>query len=131
VTRFVLDTSVLMAIAQNEPGAAEALTYLKNNRCVMHEVNVSELCFTLPRKHPSKFTPTKTRAWLDRLGVRAISGFSPDLGRLVADIRTQNQALNLGDGVAMATAFLMDTPVLTAEKAFAKSPTFAKVELIR
>lgn len=129
--KFVVDTSALAAIALDELGATRAQTYIEDGACVIHEVNVSELCFTLPRKRPTEFDPVFTRAWVKHLGLYVMSGFSDNLGYLAADIRLQNHALNLGDGVAVATAYLLNVPVLTAEKAFAKSSMFVKVELIR
>jgi len=128
---FVVDTSALAAIVLNEPGAAKALAHLEDGGCVMHEVNVSELCFTLPRKRPIDFSPATVRVLIERLTIRVMGGFSPDMGRLVADIRLENQALNLGDGVAVALAHHMGIPVLTADNAFAKSSMYANVELIR
>jgi len=129
---FVADASALAAIAFGEPGADNARTYLKRHGCVMHEVNVSELCFTLPRKRPDDFfDPEMVRFWLRRMDINMVDGFSADLGRVVASIRLRNQALNLGDGVAVAMAIQMDIPLLTADKAFAKSSPLIKVELIR
>lgn len=97
----------------------------------MHEVNVSETCFTLPRKHPDGFDPDYTRVWLERSGLATISGFSWDVGRLTARIRLAHRALSFGDGVALALAFMLGVPLLTADRAFAEAKAFATIELIR
>ena len=88
---FVVDTSALTAMAFNEPGADNARTCIKRHDGIMHEVNVSELCFTLPRKRPDLFfDPEMVRLWFRRMDIHTVDGFSADLGRVVAGIRLRN-----------------------------------------
>ena len=129
--RLVCDTSALVAYWKDEPGADVVYAQLQRGGCIMHEVNVCELCFTLPRKLPERFTAESTLALLKRVGITAVGGFDREWTKVVADIRKSAPALNIGDGVAVALASALDLPVLAAEKAFKGAEEYAKIELIR
>ncbi len=125
------DTSALVAYWKSEPGADAVRAQLERGGCVMHEVNVCELCFTLPRKLPERFTRESALAMLKRVGVTAVGGFDREWTEVVADIRLAAPALNMGDGVAVALASALGTPLLTAERAFLSACDYARIELIR
>ena len=127
----VMDTSAIAALAFLEPGADVVRERLRRDRCVMHAVNLSEACFTLPRKRPDRFDFRSARAWLDSIGIFPMYGFDESWLAAVSSIRLSARALNFGDGVAVALASALGVPLVTAEKAFAGAEGFARVELIR
>ena len=129
--RLVCDTSALVACCLKEPGADVVQKHLELGGCVMHAINVSEICFTLPRKRPGEFDRHSARAWLLKAGVEIISGFDEVWADKVAEIRLKAMALNIGDGVAVALAGALGVPLLAAEGAFANASDFAAIELIR
>lgn len=129
--RIVLDTGALVAFWREEKGTDVVRAQLHRGGCVMHEVNVSELCFTLPRKLPNRFTRQSARTMLDMLGVVTVDGFDQEWADAVADIRLAVRELSVGDGVAVALASSLNIPVLTTEKAFDRAAEFAKIERIR
>ena len=98
--------------------------------CVMHAINASEICFTLPRKRPEEFDRRMTRAWLLRAGVRVINGFDEEWAATVADIHLSARALNVGDGMAVALVGALGVPLLASEGAFLQTGKYATVELI-
>ena len=77
----VFDTSAFMAYALDEPGAGAVWAHIRGGGCVMHEVNVSEFCFSMSRKRPDEYTPEKALDGLIRLGVVPVGGFLAWNGR--------------------------------------------------
>lgn len=128
---MVCDSSALVAYWRNEPGWDVTMAHLRNGGCVMHEINISEIAFTIPRKNPEDWSAHTAFAWLERVGIIAVEGFNRRWSEIVADIRIVAPALNIGDGVAVALAASLQIPVLTADKAFLAARDFARIELIR
>jgi len=126
-----MDTSAICALAFDEPGADKVLAHLRQGGCIMHAVNTSEICFTLPRKRPGHFNRQSARAWLIEHGIRVFNGFDETWADAVAEIRLENKALNIGDGVAVALAASLEIPLLVAEKAFEDAADCATINLIR
>jgi len=116
--KVVLDTSALVAYWRREPGAERVHECLRRGGCVMHEVNVSEICFTLPRKLPERFNRESARVMLEVVGVITVSDFGPKWADAAADIRLKTHALNFGDGIAVALAAHLGIPLMTTEKSF-------------
>ncbi len=81
-----------------------AWAHFRRGGCVMHEVNVSELAFTMPRKIPAQWSPRIVVDWLEKAGIAAVEGFDSRWAEIVAEIRLAAPALNIGDGVAVALA---------------------------
>ena len=129
--RIVLDTSAVVAYWLEEPGADVVEAQLLNKGCVMHEINVSELCVTMPRKRPDRFTRQNTRTRLEALGVTSRADFDREWAETIADIRHATSALSIGDGFAVTLAGTLGVPLLVAEKAFLNAAGFATVEHIR
>lgn len=129
--RIVCDTSALVAFGRQEPGWELVGRELSRGGCVMHEVNICELCFTMPRKRPEEFTREAVLDWLEKNGVDSAKGFDRSWTETIADIRQIAPALNLGDGVAVALAAALSIPVLTADRAFLGASVYARIELIR
>ena len=129
--RAVLDTSALVAYWRGEPGAERVESLLRRGGCVMHEINVSELCFTLPRKLPDRFNRASARAMLQRVGVSTVADFSLEWADAAADIRLEAPALNFGGGIAVALAGILNVPLFTSEKSFLGASGFAEIMLFR
>ncbi len=129
--RLVCDTSVLVAYGRGEPGRDVAWAHLRRGGCVMHEVNISEIAFTMPRKHPGAWSSRTAVDWLEKVGIVTVAGFDRRWAEVVAEIRLVAPALNLGDGVAVALASSLRVPVLTADRAFLAARDFADIQLIR
>ena len=132
IHKAVMDTSAICALAFEEPGADKVIARLRGGGCVMHAVNASEICFTLPQKRPGEFDRRFARALLDDFGVEVMPVlFDEAWIAVVAEIRLKARALNIGDGAAVALAGALDMPLVTAEKAFLEAAGFARIELIR
>ena len=130
-SRIVADPSAIVAYLRNETGADVVAHQFVLGGIWMHEVNVAELCFTLPRKMPDVFTPESVLEWLVKAGIETKAGFDREWGMRVTAIRRAAPALNIGDGVAVALAGDMKLPLLTAEHAFEDASGYAKMLFIR
>lgn len=97
----------------------------------MHEINISEIAFTIPKKNPDEWSTRDTLDWLERIGMETVEGFNRRWAEVVANIRSVAPALNLGDGVAIALASSLRIPVQTADRAFLAAKDFARIEMIR
>ena len=127
----VLDTSALMAVFRDEPGADKVAVSLLAGGCVMHVANMSEFYSAVPRKSTGLFTPVEAMAWVDRNGIDGIDWMDRPFALLAAEVRVAVPALSLGDGLAVALASVLDVPLLVAERAFKKAAGFATIELLR
>ena len=128
---FVLDTSAVIAYLRDEPGAAIVDKTLGAYRCVMHAVNVGELCYSAARRLPERFSPESAALWIEQAGIGRSHVLTTPFLILSARIRCAVPALSFGDGVAVALAAITGLPLLTTEKAFANAAGFARIELIR
>ncbi len=125
--RAVLDTSALLALLFNEPGAKKALDDGKNGS--ISTVSYSEaLAKSLDRSVP-----------LETLQV-ALAGmkltmlpFDTECALAAASLRPQTRQLNFSfaDRACLATALLGGLPVLTADRAWAECDLGIDVILIR
>ena len=129
--RIVCDTSALVAFGRQEPGWDVVERELSRGGCIMHEANISELCFTMPWKRPEEFDSDTVLKWLSNNGVASVEGFDRTWTETVAAIRQIAPALNLGDGIAVALGAALHVPVLTADKAFLGASVYARIKLIR
>ena len=130
-TNCVYDTSALVAVLRNEPGADKVQRHLIVGDGCMHAVNMGEFLYTISRRLPERFTPESASIWLETSAIRPSEIITRTFLVLTARIRRASPALSFGDGVAVALAASLGVPVLTTEKAFAKASEFARVELIR
>lgn len=127
----VLDTSALIAVIRGEPGAQTVRERLKNERCVMHALNVAEFCFTASRRQPEHFTPDSAMAWFAATEMGMVHLLDAEFIKLTAHVRLTVRALSVGDGVAVALASVLNASVLTAERSFKQAHEYARIELIR
>lgn len=127
----VLDTSALVAYWREEPGCDVVGAALRDSGCAMHAVNVAEFLYSLPRRRPELFNISLASDWVERVGIVCMEGLDRRFRALCAAIRLAAPALSVGDGFAVALASVMDVPVVTSDKAFARARDFASVHLIR
>jgi PIN domain nuclease of toxin-antitoxin system len=126
-----LDTSALVAVIRGEPGAERVREWLDMGRCTMHAANVSELCFSAPKRVPECFTPASAMAWFIAEDIAISNVLDLDFLQLAAEIRLVARPLSLGDGMAIALASISNLPIVTAEHAFKKAREYVEVAMIR
>ena len=95
--RLVCDASVLVAYWRGEPRMDVAWAQLRRGGCVMHEVNISEIAFTIPRKLPEERSSRNAIDWLEKAGITTVAGFDRRWAEVVAEIRIVVPALNIGE----------------------------------
>ncbi len=127
----VLDTSALIAVIRNEPGAEQVWERLTTGRRFMHAVNVAEFLFTAPRRRPDLFTPESALAWFNATEIGIVDILDPDFLQLTAHIRLAERSLSVGDGVSVALASVLNIPLVTADRNFKHARDYARIELIR
>ena len=127
----ILDTSAVVAFLRLEPGAEHVRERLNASRCLMHAVNVAEICFTVPRRMPERFTPELAMAWFIAANIAVSDILAPDFLQMTAKIRLAERSLSIGDGMAIALASVLKLPVLTTERNFKKAHQYTAIELIR
>jgi len=108
----ILDTSALLALLKNEPGAESVESLLGN--IIMSSVNVSEVATVLLT---SDMTLQECQAFISTL-----VPYDEDLAFLVADLRKKTKAygLSLGDRACIALGQKMQIPIYTADKIWRK-----------
>ena len=123
----VLDASAVLAIVNNEPGAAAVRERLAGS--VMSLVNAVEVGTKLMDKGLSV-----EQAWdtLDLLDIPLIE-LDMDLARQTVALRsvTRSQGLSLADRVCLALATRESLPAVTADRSWTGLDLPCKVELIR
>ena len=116
-----LDASAMLALVQNEPGAAvvDAALTLAGNICYAHEVNLCEVFYQRIR-HVSEVDALDELRYL--IEVAGIVPFAnPDLeflwevGRLRARITGERLAASLADCFCVGTARFLGCELLTAD----------------
>ncbi len=127
----VLDTSALIAVIRNEPGAEQGWERLTTGRRFMHAVNVAEFLFSAPRRRPDLFTPESALAWFNATEIGIVDILDPDFLQLTAHIRLAERSLSVGDGVSVALASVLNIPLVTADRNFKHARDYARIELIR
>jgi ribonuclease VapC len=129
----VLDASALLALLQDEPGAARVEGAIERG-VVMSAVNWAE---TLSRLAELGIAPEQAAAQLHvgGRGDRAIDvvPFDEAQAREVARLRapTRHLKLSLGDRACLALGRVTGLPVLTADRAWKAAVAKVKVDVIR
>jgi ribonuclease VapC len=123
----VLDSSALIALLRDEPGA-EAVERLLG-RAVISAVNWAEV---LQRFHAHGIETTDKRESVEALGVR-IESFSLADADAAADLwqPTRSAGLSLADRACLALARRVGVPAHTADRAWRKVDVGVEVVLIR
>lgn len=130
MSRFVLDTSVVLAILQVERGVekfSEEPELL--NQAVMSTVNMAEAQGTLLRKGMSS-----EDAWFAIQSVVSDPvALDEEQAKLAGNLLPQTRALglSLGDRVCLALAITLRAPVYTTDRQWAKLKLGIPIHLIR
>ncbi|HCA60064.1 MAG TPA: VapC toxin family PIN domain ribonuclease [Blastocatellia bacterium] len=126
MSKWVLDSSAILAALQGEPGAERVEAVIGNSQA--SAVNIAEV-----------FTKLAEAGQLNKhvlddfysLGIEIID-FDTDQARKTAELRpvTKHLGLSLGDRSCLALAMLTKATAVTADGAW-KKITFCKVDVIR
>jgi PIN domain nuclease of toxin-antitoxin system len=129
----VIDSSALIALIRDEPGAEVVQRQIERSVLVLSSVNFTEIKGKLVGN--GLYTPQSVDEAINAFG-RALEIVSFDLeqSNLAAFWYSRRSAYNLslGDCACLALAEAKGVPCLTAERAWAKLPNLrVKLELIR
>lgn len=122
----VLDTSAVLALLLDEPGADKVQATLPG--ALLSAVNLAEVISKLcERGMPSD----QAELAIDSIGVEIVA-FDGEQARLSGELRpvTRSLGLSLGDRACLALARLRKLPAMTADVAWANVPD-CQVSLIR
>jgi PIN domain nuclease of toxin-antitoxin system len=110
----VLDASALLALLQDEPGAAVVASHLP--RSVMSAVNLSEVVAKLT---DHGMPAEAIRVALDGLPIE-VHPFDRGAAYAAGDLRrvTRNAGLSLGDRACIALGMKLDVEAVTADRAW-------------
>ena len=123
---YVFDTSAIIALIQNEAGAAIVAQHMKG--AIMSSVNYSEVVAVLARKMPRE----AILALLNKL-IGEVVPFD-EAQALEAGVlyqQTKHLGLSLGDRSCVALALSRGLPVLTTDKAWQKLDIGVDIRMIR
>jgi PIN domain nuclease of toxin-antitoxin system len=129
VTDVVLDSSAVLALLRDEPGAERvAATVPGAALCV---VNLAEVLTVLERHGVPAADAARS---VELLALRPVDA-DVELARAAAGIagvlRGRGAGLSLGDSFSLATGRTLGLPVVTADRAWGKLDVGVKVEVIR
>jgi len=127
VASIVLDSSVILAHINSEPGSERAESLFGG--ALISAVNLAEIVGKLAERGAS---PGIIRAALSRYGLQVVS-FDEQLAELAGALRTKTRAfgLSLGDRACLALAEREALPVLTADRAWGELSLPVEVQLLR
>lgn len=127
MAKVVLDTSAMLAILFEEPGADIALGSVEEALCVT--VNLTEI---LTRCIDRGFALDAAEEFIVAHGIEHVA-FDTDLARLAASLRnaTRQKGLSLGDRACLALAIRENATVVTADRSWVDLDVGCKIELIR
>ncbi|MBO0799170.1 MAG: type II toxin-antitoxin system VapC family toxin [Blastocatellia bacterium] len=127
MSNYVLDSSAVLALLQQEPGKEKVEAILDDS--VMSAVNYCEI---LGKLIDAGVPDGEARESVDILGVGVV-GFDVDQARLAAALSpaTKSIGLSLGDRSCLALGLMRDHTVVTADKAWGKLKIGLKIDVIR
>lgn len=114
---FILDTSAIIAVFCDEPGADEVRSLLAEpeNHFSVHAVNVIEVFYRLARAR-GEASPIGAAIFLREVGIRVRERIELSFARDVARVKTLMQRISLADCVCIGLARQMKGRVLTADR---------------
>jgi len=124
---IVLDSSVILAHINGEPGSARAAAFFGD--ALISAVNLAEVVAKLVERGASL---ALTRAALSRYGLQ-VAAFDEELAEWTGALRPQTKAfgLSLGDRACLALAQRCALPVLTADRTWKELDLSVEVQLLR
>jgi PIN domain nuclease of toxin-antitoxin system len=125
--KVVFDTSVIMALLNQEPGGEEAQRYI--GKSIVSAVNIVELVSNLSLR---PLPMSAIQQIINRMSFQIIP-LSRELAELAGFLREQTRSagLSLGDRACIALAIQQKIPVFTTDRAWAKFDFGIPVHLIR
>jgi PIN domain nuclease of toxin-antitoxin system len=124
-TPVVLDSSALLALLQEEPGADEVEGVLDG--ALMSSVNLSEVL----QKAEQHGVETEGLEYdLEALGIE-FRDFDPAMARPTAELWSPGKGLSLGDRACLALANVTDATAITADGRWAVDGLDVDVRMIR
>lgn len=126
-TSVVLDSSAMLAVLQDEPGAELVAPLIAT--AMISAVNFAEI---IAKLIAGGGDPATVREDLGSIAINVVD-FTRDLAEEAGALITQTKArgLSLGDRACLALARRENLPVMTADKAWASVNVGVQVELIR
>lgn len=124
----VLDSSALLALIQNEPGAEIIKPLL--NITVMSTINVAESLTVLQR---ANISPQEALSLINDI-VNMIVPFDLEQARHVAELQShvQHKGLSLGDRACISLGIKLQASIYTADKVWSELKLMgAEIKLIR
>ena len=127
MTKVVLDTSAILALLQQEKGADFILALVGD--AVISAVNAAEVQTKLVR---DGMVPADARSDLEAC-VQSIVAFDADQSEMAAKLiqPTKPFGLSLGDRACLALGLATNSPVYTADRAWAQLQVGVDVRLVR
>ena len=125
VSREVLDASALLALLQDEPGGES----VRLETSVMNSVNFAEVV----QQSVKRGAPVDSLLEELRLLGLEVTPFTPEEGHLAGGLilQTQSKGLSLGDRACLATAQLLNTAAVTADRAWEELEIGIEIKVIR
>jgi ribonuclease VapC len=127
VSEYVLDASALLALVHREPGAERVRAVL--GRAAISAINLAEVVGRLSERGAAA---GEIRRGLDRLRLTVLP-VDEELGYAAGFLRpsTRRLGLSLGDRICLALALRLGATALTADRAWTRLATDARIELLR
>ena len=112
--QVVLDASAILAVVQKEPGAAVVARALPH--AAMSAVNIVEVTSWM---YDNRWSTPEIEVFLDDLSIRELP-FDSRAALLPGKFRTMTKSfgLGLGDRACLATGYIEQCPILTADQAW-------------
>jgi len=128
VARVVLDASVLIAFLdagdRHHKEAIAALERTRSDDRILPASAYAEVLVVPNRAGPEAVA--RADRILSELPVR-VASLDPECARTAAALRARHRALKLGDALVLATAEVLDAAVLTADRAWPKISSRARL----
>lgn len=130
LNKYVLDSSALLAVFGNEPGAEQIWPLLEDS--VISAVNFSECIAKITLASERNAPVEEARIALNDLA-RHIVPFDESMAKIAGEMaaKTQQFGLSLGDRACLATAEHLDLEAVTADKVWGKLKLPIKIKVIR
>lgn len=125
MTRYVLDSSALIALINKEPGSERVKKALSGS--IMSAVNVSEVVAVLIRL---SIPQDKIQVLLTNL-VHAVIPFNEEQAFIAGYLYSKGQGLSLGDRACLSLGKTKNMPVLTSDRKWAEVDCGVQVEIFR
>ena len=127
MSSFVLDSSAVLAMIDEEPGASAVRAVLRDS--AMSTVNLAEVYSKLDER--GNDGRTAVAAVLESLA--AVESFTEEHARITGWLRqrTRGSGLSLGDRACIAVAIALGAEIYTADSIWSKLDVSCRIHLIR